>query len=79
MSELLFQPAYCSVDMVDCSSNSKSCTVWQSHQTHDEYCGPLSLTTVSGMPCCEKTALRASITCPEVVPFTLITSGYLEK
>lgn len=47
--------------------------------SRDEYCGPLSLLTTSGMPCLEKMDLKAAITAEEVVEVILITSGYREK
>lgn len=45
----------------------------------DEYCGPLSLLTTSGIPWRAKTDLSAKMTAEEVVDDIFITSGYLEK
>ena len=39
------------------------------------YCGPLSLTTVSGIPCRANTDFSAAITLRDVVDFSWITSG----
>ena len=47
--------------------------------SRDEYCGPLSLTRVLGIPCREKIDLRADMIFDEVVDVNLITSGYREK
>ena len=43
------------------------------------YCGPLSLTTVSGTPCLAKAVLSAWMMLWEVVLMSLCISGYLEK
>ena len=45
----------------------------------DEYCGPLSLLMISGIPCREKMVFRALIMACEVVLESFTVSVYLEK
>ena len=51
----------------------------KSWNSHDAYCGPLSLTTSSGIPNREKMDLSTEIMLPEVVVVSLTTSGKREK
>ena len=51
----------------------------KSRNSRDAYCGPLSLTTSSGIPNCEKVDLSAEIMLAEVVVVSLTASGKREK
>ena len=54
------------LDPCDAANDANSC---------EEYCGPLSLLTTSGMPNREKIDLRIEMTVAEVVLVNLTTSG----
>ena len=47
--------------------------------SNDEYCGPLSLLTTSGMPNREKSDLRTTMMAADVVVISFTTSGKREK
>ena len=44
----------------------------------EEYCGPLSLLTISGIPCLVNMLFRTEMMPAEVVEVNLTTSGYRE-
>ena len=61
--------------LVMCEKLYSSAKCWNSS---DEYYGPLSLMTVSGIPCLANSVFNASMMLFEVVD-TVIISGYREK